>query len=103
MEKYIEVETKKEYRSLLKNTLEETNDYITKFPEIVLYDSISSQISDIINTINESIVLNQEEIYEKYSLGAIAVKNFDANNEIYSRKLQDIFGGLFEYWDMIEE
>ena len=102
-DKYIEVNTKKAYKDLLKSMLKETNDYLTRFPELTLYHSISSQIADIIHVIDENIVLEEQQIYDRYSLGAIATKNFDAQNELYARKLQDIFGGLFDYWDMAVE
>jgi len=98
--KYIEVQTQKEYKDLLESMLKETTDYLSRHPEIALYHSISSQIADIIHIIDKNIVLQEQQIYERYSLGAIATKNFDCKNDLYGRKLQDIFGGLFDYWNM---
>ncbi len=99
----IEANTQKAYKDLLESMFKETCDYRTKFPEIALYSSIANQIVDIIRVIGSGIVLDEQQIYEKYSLGAIAAKNFDCGSDLYGRKLQDIFGGLFEYWDMAVE
>lgn len=43
------------------------------------------------------------ELYRKYSLGLIAVKNFDEATDEYAQKLIDSYGGAFDYYDMVEE
>jgi len=99
---YKEVTTKTEYRELLDNLKEETKKLVDKFPEITIYKSIYNQIIDIIKRINNKEILSEQEIYQQYSIGAIAVKNFDCDKDIYGRKLQDAFGALFEYWNLPE-
>lgn len=65
-----------------------------------MYLSILNQLIAINRQIANSIRLTDDQINEKYSLGAIAVKNFDSEKELYGRKLEDAFGALFEYWDL---
>ncbi|MBL4746853.1 MAG: hypothetical protein JKY08_10850 [Flavobacteriaceae bacterium] len=100
---YIEVKTKKEYIILLNELLKETKDLTNRFPSLSIYLSIENQIIDIIDIIEKKQRLSDNDIYKRYTLGAIAVKNFDSKKEIYGRKLEDIFGALFEYWNMPEE
>ncbi|ANF52011.1 hypothetical protein A0O34_16485 [Chryseobacterium glaciei] len=97
---YKEVNTKKEYNNLLSELSIESKNLADKYPEISIYKSIYNQIIDIESMISNNIKLSENDIYKKYSIGAIAVKNFDCENDIFGRKLQDLFGALFEYWDM---
>ena len=99
---YKEVQTKREYRDLLYSLRIESKKLSERFPTILIYKSIYDQISDIINNLDNNIVFSDEQIYSRYSIGAIAVKNFDCDNEIFGRKLQDAFGTLFEYWNLPE-
>lgn len=99
---YKEVNTKKEYNNLLSELSIESKSLADKYPEISIYKSIYNQIIDIESMISNNIKLSENDIYKKYSIGAIAVKNFDCENDIFGRKLQDLFGALFEYWDMPE-
>jgi len=68
-----------------------------------MYQEIYNQLLDI----NELVVVQErkisdDEIYSRYTLGAIATKNFDLEHEIYAQKLSDIFGGSFDYYQMPE-
>lgn len=73
-------------------------------PEIAMYRSILNQLIDIKHTIIEQCkVFSVMELYRKYSLGLIAVKNFDEATDEYAQKLIDSYGGAFDYYDMVEE
>lgn len=93
----------KEYKNLLNELSVESKNFADKYPQVSIYKSIYSQINDIKNAISNNIRLSENEIYERYSTGAIAIKSFDCDQEIFGRKLQDVFGGLFEYWDIPEK
>lgn len=97
---YKEVETQREYRELLTAVLEETQLLINDLQSVVLYKVIFKEVSDINELIAKKKKLSEEQIYKRYTIGSIAVKNFDSENDLYSLKLQDIFGGLFEYYDL---
>lgn len=99
---YKEVNTKKEYKDLLNELGRESKILADKYPEISIYKSIYNQIADIQSMIHHNIKLSENELYNKYSIGTIAVKNFDCEEDIFGRKLQDVSGALFEYWDMPE-
>lgn len=94
---YQEVKTKKEYLNLLYKVIEESRLLANNNPSIKIYLSIYNQLTDVSILLNKGIVLKKEEIYDRYSFGAIAVKNFDCDEDLYGRELQDLFGGLFDY------
>ena len=48
-------------------------------------------------------IFSRFELYRRYSLGNIAVKNFDEESDEYSQKLIDSYGGAFDYYKMQEE
>ena len=101
---YREVDNKKDFVKLVQETLTETYELKNKFPDILIYKSIYNQLCDIEEKfIVKKEFLSDNEIFKRYSLGAIAVKNFDDTVEIYARKLEDIFGSLFSYDKMPEE
>ncbi len=100
---YKEVQTKKEYRELMEEILIETHGFVVKFPQITMYKSIFDQLYDIKNTIIiQQKELDEDEIDERYNLGGIVSKNFDSENELYARKLEDIFGAASEYYTLPE-
>ncbi|MFY7845874.1 immunity protein Tsi6 family protein [Chryseobacterium gambrini] len=91
-------ETKKSYRDTLNLAIQKTEELIKLSPEIPMYHSIYNQLLDI----NEKIIKNttvfsENELYKRYSLGHLAVKNFDYENDEYAKLLIDIFGGAFDY------
>lgn len=95
--------TKKYYREIVNLVTEETRILIGMSPEITIYLSIFNQLLDIHkNIIEKGIVFSEDELYAKYSLGALAVKNFDLENDEYAQKLSDSFGGTFDYSQMPE-
>ncbi|TWP28384.1 hypothetical protein ETU08_09065 [Apibacter muscae] len=97
---YKEVNTKKEYNLLILKVKKETEKLFYKYPEITIYKIILDQLIDIISSLKSNKKFTDNEIYKRYNLGAIAVKNFDCDEDLYGRELQDIFGGLFDYHQM---
>ena len=96
--------TKKYYQKIVKETLEQTKELAARFPDIPMYQSIYNQIKDIQeNLIDKRVYFSENQIFKRYSLGAIAVKNFDLRHEEYAQRLSDIFGGAIEYPEMPEE
>ncbi|MCQ4141562.1 immunity protein Tsi6 family protein [Chryseobacterium sp. EO14] len=89
---------KKSYRDNLNLAIHKTEELIKLSPEIPMYQSIYRQLLDI----NEKIIKNttvfsENELYKRYFLGHLAVKNFDYENDEYAKLLIDIFGGVFDY------
>ncbi|WP_346985765.1 hypothetical protein [Chryseobacterium sp. POE27] len=78
---YKEVTTQKEYKNLLNELSVESKNFADKYPQVPIYKSIYNQINDIKNTISNNIRLSENEIYERYSIGAIAIKNFDCDQK----------------------
>lgn len=101
--KYQEVQTKKEYLILLKKVKEESRILAETSSAMKIYASIFNQLSDIKELLDSNHTFAEEEIYSRYNFGAIAVKNFDCDNELFGRELQDLFGGLFDYDNMPTE
>lgn len=98
---YQEVETKKEFRDLIEEMIKETANLILRFPQIEMYQSIYDQLQDIKYTIivNKK-ELTEDEVDERYTIGAIVTNNFDSEKELYARKLEDIFGAACEYFEL---
>lgn len=97
-------ETKIEYRNILEVTIKETVAIEQRFPQLPLYSSILNQLL----AIEREIVLNEqfytkEMIMDKFSLGAIAVNNFDSDNDPYAEKLMYIFGLSYKYLNLPED
>lgn len=81
----------------------ETKNYCDQFPSIAMYLEIYNQLVDIQSLIvDQNKVFSEDELYSRYTLGAIASKNFDLEHEIYAQKISDIFGGMFDYGQMPE-
>ena len=96
--------TKKYYREVVNLAIKETRDLIAMSPKIVMYHSIYNQLIDIkLNIIEKNTIFSRFELYRRYSLGNIAVKNFDEESDEYSQKLIDSYGGAFDYYKMQEE
>ncbi len=86
------------YRDSLNLATQKTEELIKLFPEIPMYHSIYNQLLDIDEKIvKNTIVFSENELYKRYSLGHLAVKNFDYENDEYAKLLIDIFGGVFDY------
>ncbi len=96
--------TKKYYKEIVNETINETKSYLIKFPDVTIYRVIYNQIMDIkINVIEKGIVFTQDEVFKRYNLGAIAIKNFDVEFNEYGQKLSDISGGSYRYWGLPDE
>ncbi len=95
--------TKSKYNKIIAEAILETKALMEKFPEISMYKSIYDQIVDIQDQIIiKKIIFTEAEIFDRYSLGSIAVKNFDIENDEFAQKLSDIFGGSIDYSTMSE-
>ena len=96
--------TKKYYREVVNLAIKETRDLIAMSPEVIMYHSIYNQLIDIkLNIIEKNKIFSRFELYRRYSLGNIAVKNFKGGVDEYSQKLIDSYGGAFDYYKMPEE
>lgn len=89
---------KKSYRDTLNLAIQKTEELIKLSPEIPMYHFIYNQLIDIDEKIiKNTTVFSENELYKRYSLGHLAVKNFDYENDEYAKLLIDIFGGVFDY------
>lgn len=96
--------SKQDYREIVSQAIIETGKLLEMSPEMTMYHSIYNQLIDINEkVIKNSIVFSDREIYGRYSLGALATKNFDIENDEYAQKLSDSFGGMFDYHEMPEK
>lgn len=96
--------TKNYYRKIISLATKETQILKEMSPVVVIYSSIYDQLLDIYeNIIKNNIVFTEDELYSRYTIGAIAVKNFDLENDEYAQKLSDSFGGTFDYFQMPEK
>jgi len=93
-------ESKQEYKKLLEETIaivekhfEDNNDSLNKV--------LLEQLKDLKICVVELGVLTEwYDINERYSIGGIAVKNFDEDDEMY-RRLTGIFDGALNYRNLI--
>ncbi|MDI1257331.1 MAG: immunity protein Tsi6 family protein [Flavobacterium sp.] len=96
--------TKKKYRETLEMALAETLFLTQRTPSMTMYKVIYDQLVDIKeNIILKNVVFTEDEIFGRYNLGAIAVKNFEVEEDEYAQKLSDVFGGSIDYYQMPEE
>lgn len=96
--------TQTKYNKTIEEVILESKLLVKKFPEITMYESIYNQVLDIkMQIITNKMIFTELEISNKYNLGAIAVKNFDLENEEFAQKLSDIFGGSIDYHTMPKE
>lgn len=94
--------TKAYYIEILNSTLEIAEKQLTMI-ESPLWISIVNQIKDIKeNVVNTQSITDWEDIYDRYSLGRIALEYFDDNDEMQDR-LCDIFSGAVHYSELPEE
>ena len=94
--------TKAYYRQIVDSTLVIAENHV-KESDSPLWISIVNQIKDIKeNVVETQSITDWEDIYDRYSLGRIALEYFDENEEIYKR-LCDIFGGAVHYNELPDE
>jgi hypothetical protein len=90
------------YISILNDTIRIFEKMINETP-LPIYDNILQQLRDIKeNVVEKQIIVDPDEIDERYSLGGIAAKNFDEDDELKER-LFDIFGGACDFFIMDEQ
>lgn len=93
--------TKGIYRQILNETialLKERNHSNNS----VLYQNLLLQLADLKeNVVEKQKYAGWEQINNRYTIGAIATKNFDNNDELKLR-LCDIFGGAIHYAEFPE-
>lgn len=88
--------TKSEYEKILNETIIVIETFYMDSPS-QLIQSIYAQLLDIREfVVNSQSTVDDEEIFERYTLGAYAIKNFEEGNELRER-LCDIFGGAIQY------
>ncbi len=97
-----EHKTKFYYKKILKDTIVIVADSLEQEPD-VLIQNIHDQLVDIQkNIVDNGLYSDWELINERYTLGAIAVKNYDEDDEMYQR-LCDIYGGAILYSELPDE
>lgn len=103
MYKRLETEkTKQYYNEILDRAFFLSEERLSK-EQSVLWNSIVNQLRDIKVTIVEKHELSDwEEVYERYSLGSIAVRELPENDEMQAL-LCDIFWGAVHYDELSED
>lgn len=97
-----EHKTKFYYKKILKDTIVIVADSLEQEPD-VLIQNIHDQLVDIQkNIVDNGLYSDWEQINERYTLGAIAVKNYAEDDEMYQR-LCDIYGGAIMYSEFPDE
>ena len=90
--------TQKTYDRLCDETLAYFRTLAGQYPQITMYQSICNQIVMIRQDLAAKGSLDPVKDFQKYSLGAIAAKNFD--DDKYGRTLASIDAMAFIYRDM---
>ena len=90
--------TQKAYDRLCDETLTYFRTLAAQYPQITMYQSICNQIVMIRQDLAAKGSLDPVKDFQKYSLGAIAAKNFD--DDKYGRTLASIDAMAFIYRDM---
>lgn len=93
--------TKKYYLNMLESTRQIILNILNQ-EKTPLWNSILSQIEDIQYKIKNKIIEDWEDVYERYSIGTIAVKCFSENDEMQLR-LMDIFFGIVHFNELPNE
>lgn len=92
--------TKQGYRQLLLDTysiVEKRIETSSSNDELMLWQDIIYQINDIrVFVTAQNCSRDWKEIYQRYSIGRIAVQCFDENDEM-NHRLSDIFYGAVHY------
>lgn len=93
--------TQHNYIIILNDTIRIFEKMVNETP-LPLYDNILQQLLDIKeNVVEKQNISDPDEIDERYSLGGIAAKNFDENDELKER-LFDVFCGACDFFIMDE-
>lgn len=95
--------TKSYYRSVIEQAIVETQKLMLMSPEVTMYNSIYNQLVDLkTKVVLNNIIIPKFDLYRMYSLGSIAAKNFDLENDEYAQRLSDSYSGAFDYHRMPE-
>ena len=91
--------TKLEYQQFLNETIEifrlQSKDEDDELSRIIL-----DQLLDLKeNVVDLGVLTEWDEINERYTLGELAIKNFDVDDELGLR-IQDVFYGALDYNEM---
>jgi hypothetical protein len=93
--------TRSQYRILLNETIS-IFDELSKKTSLPLFKQILQELKDIKAFVVDIPIFDDwEKINDRFSIGAIATKNFEEGNELRDR-LCDVFGGAIEYAEMKE-
>jgi hypothetical protein len=93
--------SKQEFNNLLNETLIETDELRKRFAEILMYENLYKQLGALKNLlIEQKLTLSKDYIYDNFTIGAIATKNFEYEHEIYAQKLMRIFGTSLRYGEL---
>jgi hypothetical protein len=96
-----EVKTKSEYKEILLSVITETETLCKQFPQINMYRSILNQLQYIYKIIFVEKRMPTKKDAEPLTLGAIAIKNFEYEEDPYARKLINIYGNFDDYDELI--
>lgn len=89
-----ENETKMNFRLLLEETKAMVQDLLNEDASDI-YGLIMYELNDMMETIVDlGLPLDEDEINQRYSLGAIAIKNFDQETELYKRMTTLFYGAM---------
>jgi hypothetical protein len=91
--------TQKEYDQLCDETMAYFKKKMNDYPQITMYKSIYVQIWMIKKDLSENVRLDRVKDFQKYSLGAIAAKNFD-EGDVYGDAIGTIDAMAFIYFYM---
>ena len=94
--------TKYYYKQILNDTIGIVAGLLEKEHDMLI-QNIYDQLADIKkNVVDEYMYSEWEQINERYTLGAIAVKNYEEDDEMYQR-LCDIFAGAIMYSELPDQ
>ena len=92
-----EHKTKQYYKTILSDTIRMLEEEKSASGGYEMYDDILAELYDVKrNVIDSYNYSDPEEIFEKYTFGAIGVKCLDENDELCNR-LSDLFYGAYFY------
>lgn len=91
-------------KSYYSQLLEETRQIVIRRHDgTIIWQSLLSQIEDIqIMIKNGNVSLCWEDIYERYSMGTIAINYFTKEDEMQLRLL-DVFYGIVHFDDLLND
>lgn len=92
-------ESKNNYKKVFNECIKQTEKLTLQFPEIPLYQIILNQLETLkVRLIDKEITISREELFDKYSFGSIAAKNFD--DTIYGNNLMFVYGMSYKYLNL---